>query len=212
MKLGYYVVSVGRFEILFWTFGPWAKSEKSSQTLVSSVSEALCFDTWNGKRRSRGTNFLGSTKKKVGQVVKMRWSFVVFDRSSSHRKRQGQPWSAPVWRLFPGNIHAFPMAILYATIAIARARDYKSIDRYRRRRLSTQSFMLGSPRFFLAGRLDGKKTWLECVQFRKSYVIARILFLFPKILLVETTSGAHLRRGTRLQLLRLFVHHLSETT
>ena len=98
----------------------------------------------------------------------MREFFVVFDRSSSCRKRRGQPWSAPAWRLFPGNIHGFPMAIPYATIA--RARDCESIDRYRRRRLSTQSFILGSPGFFFArpfGRLDaGRRHAWECVQFK----------------------------------------------
>ena len=34
-----------------------------------------------------------------------------------------QPWSGPAWRLFPGNIHGFSMAIPYATIARVRGQS-----------------------------------------------------------------------------------------
>ena len=71
----------------------------------------------------------------------------------------------------------------------------ESIDRYRRRRLSTQSFMLGSPGFsFFArefGRLDGKKTWLDCVQFRKKLCDSTDTFPFS-----EGSASGDDKRGT----------------
>ena len=83
---------------------------------------------------------MGSTEKKSwpsGQnervFARLRPVFVL-------SKVSCQPWSAPAWRLFRGNIHGFSMAIPYATIA--RARDSKLIDRYRRCRLSSQSSCL----------------------------------------------------------------------
>ena len=108
----------------------------------------------------REQTFLGSTEKKVGQVVKLRRFLLVFDRSSSCRKCRGQPWSAPAWRLFPGNIHGFSMAIPYAH-DIARARACKSIDRHRRCRLSSQSFVLGPPGLFLPSDsgLQKRRQW-----------------------------------------------------
>ena len=94
------------------SFSPWATSEKSSLERVSSGFGGTLFCNLEWQERVKRNRLFGVVlRKKVCQVVKMRWFFVVFDRSSSHRKRRGRPWSAPAWRLFPGNIHDFSMAI-----------------------------------------------------------------------------------------------------
>ena len=112
--------------------------------------------------------FLGSTKKKSwpsgqNEMVfrRLRPVFVASKASGSAVVSAGL---ALVSREYPWFFHG--NTVRYDS---SRARDYESIDRYRRRRLSTQStsFMLGSPGFFLLPRnLEGwtgrRHGWTAC--------------------------------------------------